>query len=110
MKTKSVLIISSLIFSITGASGIAFAEGNNADQSKNVFIERTILGKWKPDVTAVSNEKPDVAKSLDLFADTVLGKTPRVTPAVKVGKPARSETASDGFTTQFQSTYRNAKS
>jgi hypothetical protein len=110
MNTKSVLLIGSLLVSITGASGIAFAEGNNVDQSKNVFIERTILGNWKPDVTAISNETPDVAKSLDLFADTVLGKTPRITPAVTVGKPARSETASDTFTTKFQSNYRNVKS
>lgn len=109
MKTRSVLIISSLLFTITG-SGIAYAEGNNSDTSKNVFIERTILGNWKPEVTSVSNETPDVAKSLDLFANTVLGKTPRITPAVTVGKPARNETASDIFTTKFQSNYRHIKS
>lgn len=109
MKTKSALIISGLLLTITG-SGIAYAEGNSSDTSKNVFIERTILGNWKPEVTSVSNETPDVAKSLDLFANTVLGKTPRITPAVTVGKPARSETASDAFTTKFQSNYRHVKS
>lgn len=108
MKTKSVLI-SSLLFAITGVSGIAFADGNNPDQSRNTFVEGTILGNWKPAATSVSNETPDVDKSLGAFASTVLGKTPRVTPAID-SKPVKTETASDLFTLKFETNYRYTKS
>jgi hypothetical protein len=76
MKTTSALI-SSLLFSLTAVSSVAFADGNS--QSGNVFIEGTIQGNWKPAVTSVSNETPDVGKSLDLFLNSALGKTPRIT-------------------------------
>lgn len=109
MKNKSVLI-SSLIFALTAGSNIALAEGNNLDPSRNVFVEGTILGNWKPAATSVSNETPDVDKSLDLFSNTVLGKTPRITPAVSESKPAKTETASDLFTRKFQTNYRYTKS
>lgn len=109
MNTKSVLI-TSLLFALTGVSSIAFAEGNNLDQSRNVFVDGTILGNWKPAATSVSNDKPDVDKSLDLFSNTVLGKTPRITSAVTVGKPAKTESASDLFTRKFQANYRYSKS
>lgn len=109
MKINSVLI-GGLLFAITAGSNIALADGNNLDQSRNVFVERTILGNWKPAATSVSNETPDVDKSLDLFSNTVLGKTPRITPAVSVGKPGKTETASDLFTRKFQTDYRYTKS
>lgn len=109
MKTKSVLI-SSLLFAITAVSNIAFADGNNLDQSRNVFVEGTILGNWKPAATSVSNETPDVDKSLELFSSTVLGKTPRITPVVADSKPAKTETASELFTRKFQTNYRYTKS
>ena len=109
MKTKSVLL-SSLLFAITGVRSIAFADGNNLDQSRNTFVEGTILGNWKPAATSVSNETPDVDKSLALFSSTVLGKTPRITPAVSDSKPVKTETASDLFTRKFQANYRYTKS
>jgi hypothetical protein len=103
MKTASVLI-SSLLFSLT-----AVADGNG--QSRNVFIEGTIQGNWKPAVTSVSNETPDVSKSLDLFANSVLGKTPRITPAVtEESKPGKTDTAAETFTRRFQTHYRYSKS
>jgi hypothetical protein len=109
MKIKSVLI-NSLLFSITAASGIALADGNNLDQSRNTFVYGTIQGNWKPSATSVSNETPDVDKSLGAFASTVLGKTPRITPAVSDSKPVKTETASDLFTRKFQANYRYTKS
>jgi hypothetical protein len=109
MNTKSVLI-SSLLFAITGASGIALADGNNPDHSRNTFVEGTILGNWKPAATSVSNETPNVDKSLGAFASTVLGKTPRITPVASDSKPAKTETASDLFTRNFQTNYRHTKS
>ncbi|OAJ69447.1 hypothetical protein A7976_04270 [Methylobacillus sp. MM3] len=109
MKIKSVLI-NSLLFSITAASGIALADGNNLDQSRNTFVYGTIQGNWKPAATSVSNETPDVDKSLGAFASTVLGKTPRITPAVSDSKPVKTETASDLFTRKFQANYRYTKS
>jgi hypothetical protein len=108
MNTKSVLI-SSLLFAITGASGIALADGNNPDQARNTFVEGTLLGHWKPAATSVSNQTPDVDKSLELFSSSVLGKTPRVTPAID-SKPVKTETASDIFTRMFQANYRYTKS
>jgi hypothetical protein len=108
MKNASVLI-SSLLFSLTAVSSVAFADGNS--QSRNVFIEGTIQGNWKPAVTSVSNETPDVGKSLDLFANSVLGKTPRITPAVAEEiKPGKTETAAETFTSRFQTNYRYSKS
>ena len=108
MKTTSALI-SSLLFSLTAVSSVAFADGNS--QSGNVFIEGTIQGNWKPAVTSVSNETPDVGKSLDLFANSVLGKTPRITPAVtEESKPGKTDTAAETFTRRFQTHYRYSKS
>ena len=104
MKTASVLI-SSLLFSLTAVSSVAFAD------SGNVFIEGTIQGNWKPAVTSVSNETPDVGKSLDLFANSVLGKTPRITPAVtEESKPGKTDTAAETFTRRFQTHYRSSRS
>lgn len=100
MKTKSVLI-SSLLFAITAVSNIAFADGNNLDQSRNVFVEGTILGNWKPAATSVSNETPDVDKSLELFSSTVLGKTPRITPVVADSKPAKTRDSVGAFHPQI---------
>ena len=108
MKTTSVLI-SSLFFSITAVSSVALADGNSL--SRNVFIEGTLQGNWKPAATSVSNETPDVAKSLDLFSNSVLGKTPRVTPAVtEESKPGKTDTAEETFTSRFQANYRYSKS
>lgn len=108
MKNASVLI-SSLILSFTAISSVAFADGNN--QSGNVFIEGTLQGNWKPAVTSVSNETPDVSKSLDLFANSVLGKTPRITPAVtEESKSGKTDTAAETFTRRFQTHYRHSKS
>lgn len=109
MKTKSALI-STLLFAITTVSNIAFADGNNIDQSRNIFVEGTILANWKPAVTSVSKETPDVNKSLELFSSSVLGKTPRITPAVTVIESVKTETASDLFTRKFQANYRYTKS
>jgi len=109
MKTKSVLI-SSVLVAISAVSNIALAEGNNLDQSRNVFVEGTILGNWKPHSTSVSNVTPDVDKSLALFSDSVLGKTPRITPAVLNSKPAKTEAASDLFTRKFETNYSSSKS
>lgn len=108
MKTASVLI-SSLLYSLTAVSSVAFADGN--DQSRNVFIEGTIQGNWKPAVTSVSNETPDVGKSLDLFLNSALGKTPRITPAVtEESKPGKTDTAAETFTRRFQTPYRYSES
>lgn len=108
MKTTSVLI-SSLFFSITAVSSVALADGNSL--SRNVFIEGTLQGNWKPAATSVSNETPDVAKSLDLFSNSVLGKTPRITPAVtEESKPGKTDTAEETFTRRFQANYRYSKS
>ena len=108
MKTTSALI-SSLLFTLTAVSSVALADGNS--QSQNVFIEGTIQGNWKPAVTSVSNETPDVGKSLDLFANSVLGKTPRITPAVtEESKPKKTDTAAETFTSRFQTNYRYSKS
>lgn len=108
MKTASVLI-SSLLFSLTAVSSVAFADGNG--QSRNVFLEGTIQGKWQPAVTSISNETPEVGKSLDLFANSVLGKTPRITPAVtEESKPGKTDTAAETFTRRFQTHYRYSKS
>lgn len=106
MKTASILI-SSLLYSLTAVSSVAFADGN--DQSRNVFIEGTIQGNWKPAVTSVSNETPDLGKSLDLFLNSALGKTPRITPAVIESKPGKTDTA-EIFTSRFQTQYRHSKS
>lgn len=107
MKTASALI-STLLISLT-ASPVAFADGNSAP--RNAFIEGTIQGNWKPAVTSVSNETPDVGKSLDLFANSVLGKTPRITPAVtEESKPGKTDTAAETFTRRFQTQYRYSKS
>ena len=108
MSTKSVLI-SSLFIAITGASGIALADGNTPDQARNTFVEGTLLGHWKPAATSVSNQTPDVDKSLELFSSTVLGKTPRITPAID-SKPVKTETASGLFTRKFQANYRYTNS
>ena len=108
MKTTSALI-SSLLFSLTAVSSVAFADGNS--QSGNVFIEGTIQGNWKPAVTSVSNETPDVGKSLDLFLNSALGKTPRLTPAVtEESKPGKTDTAAETFIRRFQTHYRYSNS
>lgn len=101
MKTTS-LIISSLALAVTVASNVALAEDKSVDQSRDVFVARTILGNWKPAVTAVSNEKPSVDSSLGVFSSMVLGKTPRVTEAT-FSKPIGQEIASQLFTRQFLS-------
>lgn len=103
MKTKTVLI-SSLLFSLSAASSVASADG------ANVFIEGTLQGNWQPAVTSVSSETPHVGKSLDLFLNSALGKTPRITPAViETSKPGRTDTA-EIFTSRFQNQYRHSKS
>lgn len=109
MKTKSVLI-GSVLLATAAVSNLAFADGNSVDQSRNVFIDGTILGNWKPAVMSISNETPDVDKSLGVFASMVVGKTPRITPAASYVKSAEAEPASLLFTRQFQSNYRHTKS
>lgn len=98
-------LISSLFVSLTAISSLAFADGNT--DSAHVFIERTLQGNWKPSETSVSNEKPDVSKSLDLFANTVLGKTPRVTPAAT---ETTSNSTAETFIRKLQNPYRDSKS
>jgi len=104
MNIKSTLI-GSLFVSLAAASSVTFADGNI--DAAHVFIERTLQGNWKPSETAVSNEKPDVSKSLDLFANTVLGKTPRVTPAVT---ETISNSAAETFIRKLQNPYLDSKS
>ncbi|MCB5185317.1 hypothetical protein LG201_08880 [Methylobacillus gramineus] len=103
MKTK-VAILSSLIIGIASV-GSALADSANVDQSKNVFIERTVLGHWEPEATAKSNDKPDVDKSLDLFYDAVLDRNARVTPATR-DDVTKTPPASDILTSQFEAKYR----
>lgn len=98
-------LIGTLFVSLAVTSSMTFADGNI--ESANVFIERTLQGNWKPAETSVSNEKPDVSKSLDLFANTVLGKTPRVTPAVT---ETTSNSAAETFVRKLQNPYRDSKS
>ena len=95
-------LIGSLLLSLAATSSVTFA-----DDAAHVFIERTLQGNWKPSETAVSNEKPDVSKSLDLFANTVLGKTPRVTPAVT---ETTSNSAAETFIRKLQNPYLDFKS
>lgn len=108
MKTKSV-VISSVFVAITAASTFASAEDINADHSRDVFVDGTIRGNWKPAASSVSNDTPSVDKSLAVFGGMVLGKTPRVTPESD-GKLAKNESASQLFTRQFQTNYRLTKS
>lgn len=98
-------LIGSLFLSLTAISSLAFADGNT--DSAHVFIERTLQGNWKPSETSVSNEKPDVSKSLDLFANTILGKTPRVTPAVTETMP---NSTAETFIRKLQNPYLDSKS
>lgn len=83
MKSRSVLI-NSLILAITAGSNIAFANENNLDPSRNVFVERTILGNWKPAATAVSDKTPDVDPN------TAPGKTSGI-PTVPDKQSAKTE-------------------
>jgi fructose-1,6-bisphosphatase len=94
-------IIGSLFVSLATISSVTLADGNI--ESADAFIERTLQGNWKPADTSVSNEKPDVSKSLDLFANSIFGKTPRVTSDVN---ESVSESAADTFIQKLQNTYR----
>ncbi len=103
MKIK-VAILSTLMLTL-GSVGSAFADSSNPDHSKNIFVERTVLGHWTPEATAKSNDKPDVDKSLDLFYDAVLDRNARITPATK-DDVTKTPPASDIMTSQFEAKYR----
>ncbi len=100
----NVAIITSLLLAIASA-GTALADNSNPDQSKNIFVERTLQGHWTPEATATSNDKPDTDKSLDLFYDAVLDRNARVTPATQ-DDVTKTPPASDLLTNQFESKYR----
>ena len=100
MKTK-LFVSSALLLSLAATGTAALAEGYSADKSRDVFINRALLGEWKPAASSVSNETPNVDKSLALFEKTVHGKSERVTEATHY-KPIGTEVATQLFTSQFQ--------
>ena len=80
---------------MAAATTAAFAGGNTVDQSRDVYINHTILGNWSADATSVSNDKPNVDKSLAIFGKTVTGKNERVEGTT--GKVSKTNVVSSVF-------------
>ncbi|WP_229008783.1 hypothetical protein [Methylophilus sp. Leaf408] len=98
--TSASLLKTTIVASMLAVSSMAIA-ADSTFQSE--FVNKTLLGNWKPQTVSSNDQVKSVDASKDRFMDNILGRFKIITPATKVAN-LKIDDSLKRYTEQFEHT------